>query len=143
MAVEAELKLAGLVLNQFVDDCALPRTGGLKERDLALRFEGFALNQFLFSLTVPNFNSIAMAPLGSIAGTAASFIGSYTTLLGALLGLVIGRSFNGTVIPLSLGYLGLGAACLGGILWTEKGRLSLRDRMDEGKEERALPVAAE
>ena len=46
-----------------------------------------------------------MAPLGSIAGTAASFIGSYTTLLGALLGLVIGRSFNGTVIPLSLGYL--------------------------------------
>jgi MFS transporter, DHA1 family, multidrug resistance protein len=103
----------------------------------------FALNQFLFSLTVPNFNSIAMAPLGSIAGTAASFIGSYTTLLGALLGLVIGRSFNGTVIPLSLGYLGLGAACLGVILWTEKGRLSLRDRVDEGKEERALPVAAE
>jgi DHA1 family bicyclomycin/chloramphenicol resistance-like MFS transporter len=103
----------------------------------------FALNQFLFSLTVPNFNSIAMAPLGSIAGTAASFIGSYTTLLGALLGLVIGRSFNGTVIPLSLGYLGLGAACLGVILWTEKGRLSLRDRMDKGKEERALPVAAE
>jgi MFS transporter, DHA1 family, multidrug resistance protein len=103
----------------------------------------FALNQFLFSLTVPNFNSIVMAPLGSIAGTAASFIGSYTTLLGALLGLVIGRSFNGTVIPLSLGYLGLGAACLGVILWTEKGRLSLRDRVDEGKEERALPVAAE
>jgi DHA1 family bicyclomycin/chloramphenicol resistance-like MFS transporter len=103
----------------------------------------FALNQFLFSLTVPNFNSIAMAPLGSIAGTAASFIGSYTTLLGALLGLVIGRSFNGTVIPLSLGYLGLGAACLGVILWTEKGRLSLRDQVDEGKEERALPVAAE
>jgi DHA1 family bicyclomycin/chloramphenicol resistance-like MFS transporter len=103
----------------------------------------FALNQFLFSLTVPNFNSIAMAPLGSIAGTAASFIGSYTTLLGALLGLVIGRSFNGTVIPLSLGYLGLGAACLGVILWTEKGRLSLRDRLDEGTEERALPAAAE
>jgi MFS transporter, DHA1 family, multidrug resistance protein len=103
----------------------------------------FALNQFLFSLTVPNFNSIAMAPLGSIAGTAASFIGSYTTLLGALLGLVIGRSFNGTVLPLSLGYLGLGAACLGVILWTEKGRLSLRDRLDEGTEERALPATAE
>ena len=90
VAVEAELKLAGLVLNQFVDDCALPRTGGLKERDLALRFEGFALNQFLFSLTVPNFNSIAMAPLGSIAGTAASFIGSYTTLLGACWDLSLG-----------------------------------------------------
>ena len=103
----------------------------------------FALNQFLFSLTVPNFNSIAMAPLGSIAGTASSFIGSYTTLLGALLGLVIGRSFNGTVIPLSVGYLGLGAACLGIVLWTEKGRLSLRNRPEEGAGDRALPVAAE
>jgi DHA1 family bicyclomycin/chloramphenicol resistance-like MFS transporter len=103
----------------------------------------FALNQFLFSLTVPNFNSIAMAPLGSIAGTASSFIGSYTTLLGALLGLVIGRSFNGTVIPLSVGYLGLGVACLGIVLWTEKGRLSLRNLPEEGAGDRALPVAAE
>jgi DHA1 family bicyclomycin/chloramphenicol resistance-like MFS transporter len=84
-----------------------------------------------------------MAPLGSIAGTAASFIGSYTTLLGALLGLVIGRFFNGTVIPLSVGYLGLGAACLGVILWTEKGRLSIRDLSDEATGERAVPVAAE
>jgi MFS transporter, DHA1 family, multidrug resistance protein len=102
-----------------------------------------AVNQFLFSLTVPNFNSMAMAPLGAIAGTASSFIGSYTTLIGALLGLVIGRSFNGTVIPLSAGYLGLGAACLGIVLWTEKGRLSLRSRSEERAEDRALPVAAE
>jgi MFS transporter, DHA1 family, multidrug resistance protein len=78
-----------------------------------------------------------------LAGTASSFIGSYTTLLGALLGLVIGRSSNGTVIPLSVGYLGLGAACLGIVLWTEKGRLSLRDRRQEGAGDRALPVAAE
>jgi DHA1 family bicyclomycin/chloramphenicol resistance-like MFS transporter len=83
-----------------------------------------------------------MAPLGSSAGTASSFIGSYTTLLGALLRLVIGRSFNGTVIPLSVGYLGLGAACLGIILWTEIGCLSLRNRTEEGTG-RALPVAAE
>ena len=32
---------------------------------------------FLFSLTVPNFNAMAMEPLGAIAGTASSFIGSY------------------------------------------------------------------
>lgn len=86
----------------------------------------FAINQFLFSLTMPNFNAIAMEPLGAIAGTASSFIGSYTTLMGALLGLVIGRSFNGTVIPLSIGYFCLGAACLLIVLWIERGRLSLR-----------------
>jgi len=85
----------------------------------------FAINQFLFSLTMPNFNAMAMEPLGSIAGTASSFIGAYTTFTGALLGLVIGRSFNGTVTPLSMGYLCLGAACLLIVLWTERGRLSV------------------
>jgi len=103
----------------------------------------FAVNQFLFSLTVPNFNSMAMAPQGAIAGTASSFIGSYTTLLGALLGLVIGRLFNGTVIPLSVGYLALGAACLAVVLWTERGRLSLRSPPEERAGDRALPAAAE
>jgi DHA1 family bicyclomycin/chloramphenicol resistance-like MFS transporter len=83
-----------------------------------------------------------MAPLAAIAGTASSFIGAYTTLIGALFGLVIGRSFNGTVIPLSIGYLGLGAACLLIVLWTEKGRLSLRSQAERGAEQ-ALPVAAE
>jgi MFS transporter, DHA1 family, multidrug resistance protein len=103
----------------------------------------FALNQFLYSLTVPNFNSIAMGPLAAIAGTASSFIGAYTTLLGALLGLVIGRSFNGTVIPLSIGYLGLGAACLLIVLWAEKGRLSLRSQAEKEGAEQALSVGAE
>ncbi|WP_244610699.1 multidrug effflux MFS transporter [Microvirga pakistanensis] len=103
----------------------------------------FAINQFLFSLTMPNFNAMAMEPLGSIAGTASSFIGSYTTLVGAVLGFVIGRSFNGTVIPLSLGYLCLGAACLLVVLWTERGRLSIRGQTETRPEERLLKSAAE
>ena len=103
----------------------------------------FAVNQFLFSLTMPNFNAMAMEPLGSIAGTASSFIGSYTTLVGALLGLVIGRAFNGTVIPLSIGYLCLGLACLLVVLWTERGRLSLRGVPEPRAEEQPLNSAAE
>jgi DHA1 family bicyclomycin/chloramphenicol resistance-like MFS transporter len=103
----------------------------------------FAFNQFLYSLTVPNFNSIAMTPLATVAGTASSFIGAYTTLVGALLGLVIGRSFNGTVIPLGIGYLCLGAACLVVVLWTEKGRLSLRSEPKQEGTEQVQPVAAE
>lgn len=82
-----------------------------------------ALNMLLFNLTVPNFNALAMEPLGAVAGTAASLIGSYTTMTGAFCGFVIGRAFNGTVIPLAAGFFALGLLCLLVVLWTERGRL--------------------
>ncbi|MFG1347341.1 multidrug effflux MFS transporter [Xanthobacter autotrophicus DSM 431] len=82
-----------------------------------------AAAQFLFALTVPNFNSMAMEPLGAVAGTASSFIGGFTTLMAAVLGFLVGRAFNGTVLPLSMGYLVLGAIALVFVLWAEKGRL--------------------
>ncbi|MFS8039153.1 multidrug effflux MFS transporter [Xanthobacter sp. AM11] len=82
-----------------------------------------AAAQFLFALTVPNFNSMAMEPLGAVAGTASSFIGGFTTLLASVLAFFVGRAFDGTVMPLSLGYLVLGAAALACAFWAEKGRL--------------------
>ncbi|MFG1394301.1 multidrug effflux MFS transporter [Xanthobacter agilis] len=82
-----------------------------------------ALGQFLFALTVPNFNSMAMEPLGSVAGTASSFIGCYTTLTAAVLGLFAGRAFDGTVLPLSLTYLVLCVLALVATLWAEHWRL--------------------
>ena len=57
------------------------------------------------------------------AGTASSVIGVYTSLSGALLGLLLGQAFNGTVIPLGVGYLVLGILVLLVVLWTERGRL--------------------
>lgn len=82
-----------------------------------------ACGQFLFALTVPNFNSIAMEPLGSVAGTASSFIGCYTTLMAALLALLAGRAFDGTVLPLSLTYLALSILALVATLWAEHWKL--------------------
>lgn len=82
-----------------------------------------AANNFLFSLTLPNFNAMSMEPLGAIAGTASSLIGFYTTLGGALLGLAVGQSFDGTVTPLVTGFLVLSATTLAVVFWTEKGRL--------------------
>lgn len=82
-----------------------------------------AAAQFLFALCASNFNSIAMEPLGAVAGTAASFIGAFTTLMAALLALAIGRAFDGTVLPLTLGYFGLGALTVLCVLWAEKWRL--------------------
>ncbi|MBM0207540.1 MFS transporter, partial [Micromonospora sp. STR1s_5] len=85
-----------------------------------------ALSQFVTSLTMPNFNALAMEPLGRIAGTASSLIGFYTTFLGALCGAFVGQHYNGTVIPLALGYAGLSAAVVLIVLVTERGRCSSR-----------------
>jgi DHA1 family bicyclomycin/chloramphenicol resistance-like MFS transporter len=82
-----------------------------------------ASNQFLASLTLSNFNAMAMEPLGAVAGTASSFTGFYTTLIGALLGLLVGQAFDGTVLPLGIGYVCFSVLTVLVVLWTEKGRL--------------------
>ena len=80
-------------------------------------------NQFLMSFAMPNFNALALQPLGAIAGTASSFLGLYTTLLGAFCGWLIGSAFDGTTLPVSVGYAALGALSLAVVAWTERGRL--------------------
>ena len=65
---------------------------------LALFGPLLAASLFLMSLMMVNFNAMAMEPLGAIAGTASSVIGVYTSLAGALLGLLVGQAFDGTVI---------------------------------------------
>lgn len=90
---------------------------------LALFVALLAASQFLTSLAFPNFNAMAMEPLGSVAGTASSVLGFYTTILGALAGLLIGRAFDGTVLPLALGFMGLAVLALASVLFAERGRL--------------------
>jgi DHA1 family bicyclomycin/chloramphenicol resistance-like MFS transporter len=78
---------------------------------------------FCFGLVGPNFGAMAMEPLGHIAGTASAVQGFFTTICGALLGFLIGQSFDGTVVPLTLGFLFCGVAALLIVLITERGRL--------------------
>lgn len=85
-----------------------------------------ALALFCFGLLMPNFNAIAMEPMGRIAGTASSFVGCVTTALAAAIGLVIGQSYDGTVVPLVAGFAGCGLAGLAIVLLTERGRLFLQ-----------------
>ncbi|MBO6805655.1 multidrug effflux MFS transporter [Thalassospira sp.] len=77
---------------------------------------------FCFSLTMPNFNSLAMEPVGAIAGTASSMIGVYSTLIGVIAGGIIGQQFNGTVIPLLAGYFVLGLIAIVIVGITERGK---------------------
>lgn len=78
---------------------------------------------FCFGLLAPNFGAIAMDPLGHVAGTASSVQGFVTTVGGALLGFWIGQHFDGTVIPLTLGFSLCGLIALVFVLVAEKGRL--------------------
>jgi MFS transporter, DHA1 family, multidrug resistance protein len=78
------------------------------------------------ALLIPNFNTIAMNPMGAIAGTAASVIGATQIAVGALLGAALDRTFDGSIVPLSLGFLGYGVLAFGLVLWAERGRLFQR-----------------
>lgn len=78
---------------------------------------------FCFGLIGPNFGAMAMEPLGHVAGTASSVQGFVTTVIGALLGFYIGQHFNGTVVPLTLGFALCGIAALVVVLIVERGRL--------------------
>ncbi|MDN3720308.1 hypothetical protein QW131_16535 [Roseibium salinum] len=76
-----------------------------------------------FGFMGANFNAMAMEPLGAIAGTASSVIGTISTLGGAILGYVMGQFFDGTTQPLGLAYTVYGLCAIGCILFAEGGRM--------------------
>lgn len=78
---------------------------------------------FCFGLVASNFGAMAMEPLGHIAGTGSSVQGFFTTVGGALIGSLIGQLFDGTTVPLTIGFVACGLVSLALVLWTEKGRL--------------------
>ena len=77
---------------------------------------------FCLGILFGNFNALAMEPLGHVAGVAASVIGSLTTFISLLLGTLIGRSYDGTVLPLVGGFAILGLAAAALMRWAERGR---------------------
>ncbi len=76
-----------------------------------------------FSLTAGNFGAMAMENMGSVAGMASSLQGSMGILLGIIFGTLIGRSFDGTTVPLYMGYFIAGLVALIIVFITEGGRL--------------------
>ncbi len=78
---------------------------------------------FMFGMIANNFNSLAMEPLGQVAGTASSVFGFLQTVLGAFMGAGIGQLYNGTTTPIAAGFVVLGLLALGMVLIAEKGKL--------------------
>ena len=65
----------------------------------------------------PTCNSLAMAPMGEIAGTASAVIGAVSLAVAALLSSITNNLIDGSVTPLSLGYLCYGVLAWACILW--------------------------
>ena len=78
---------------------------------------------FTFGLCGSNMISLALEPLGRVAGTAASVFGFLQSTGSGLLGTHIGQQYDGTVLPISLAFLGIGVTMLGFSLLAENGRL--------------------
>jgi MFS transporter, DHA1 family, multidrug resistance protein len=78
---------------------------------------------FCFGLMAGNFGTLAMEPMGHIAGSAAAAQGFITMVVGAFVGSAIGRAFDGTVVLLAVGTLVCGLATLAVVALAERGRL--------------------
>jgi MFS transporter, DHA1 family, multidrug resistance protein len=102
---------------------------------LAAKFVPQSLPLFLGLLTAnmsmlgfmgSNFGSIAMQPFGAMAGAASSFQNFVRVIIAAAIGASIGQSFNGSAVPMALGYLGCGICALAMVSWGERGKLFTR-----------------
>lgn len=86
-----------------------------------------ALSMTCIGLCGSNFGSMAMEPVGHIAGTASSVQGFVTSIGAVLVGFAIGQSYSGTTMPLAFGYLCIGVSVLA-LVYCIEGRL-FRPRM--------------
>lgn len=69
---------------------------------LFMLFLGFLL--FCVGMVFGNMSSVAMEPLGKLAGIGAAVVGSVSTLISFALGAWIGSYYNGSVFPLVLSF---------------------------------------
>jgi DHA1 family bicyclomycin/chloramphenicol resistance-like MFS transporter len=77
-------------------------------------FAGILVPLFVFiachGFVMPNTTALAMAPHGSVAGSASALLGTLQFVLGATAGTLVGVLGNGTAVPLAAVIAGCGAA---------------------------------
>jgi DHA1 family bicyclomycin/chloramphenicol resistance-like MFS transporter len=73
-----------------------------------------------YGLIIPNLNTLAMEPMAAVAGTAAAITGTIGATGGALLGFTLDQTFDGTVLPLSIGLLAYGLIGFGFSAWAKR-----------------------
>ena len=84
----------------------------------------FLLGSFFCSgLLFGNFNSIAMEPMGHIAGMAAAISGFVSSLMGVIFGGFAGRLYDGTLYPITIAFVIFGVLMWLSSEWAERSRL--------------------
>ncbi len=76
-----------------------------------------------FPLVGGNFQAMSMERMGSVAGTASSIQGFIINLISTFGGVLIGRSFDGSTVPLYVGITILGLIAIVIVFVTEHGQL--------------------
>jgi len=76
-----------------------------------------ALLLFANAILTPNLNTLAMDPMGEMAGTASALIGTAQIGGGALIGTLIDRAYDGSVTPLAIAFLVVGLLSWPAIRW--------------------------
>lgn len=79
-----------------------------------------------FSFAGANFSAISLEPFSRGAGLASAIQACLTTILSALLGGIVGSYFDGTTLPMTLGFTAFGSAAFFFIAWAERWRLFRR-----------------
>ncbi len=74
----------------------------------------------VYALLLPNLNSAALIPMGSVAGTASAVIGMVSILGGSLIGSFIDRAFNGTITPFAVSAAITGIVAFGFFVWADR-----------------------
>lgn len=82
-----------------------------------------ALSMTCIGLCGANFGAMAMQPVGHIAGTASSIQGFVTSIGAVAVGSAIGQAYDGSTMPLAIGYLLIGLGGLLIVLVVEAGQL--------------------
>lgn len=76
-----------------------------------------ALCFFGVGLCIGNINALAMEPLGQIAGLGAAVVGFSSSFVAILVGIPLGRAYDGTQLPLIAGFAILGVIGLSLVHW--------------------------
>jgi DHA1 family bicyclomycin/chloramphenicol resistance-like MFS transporter len=95
----------------------------------------------LHGLLIPNFNTIAMLPMGHIAGTASAVIGTVSLTGAALIGSVIDRQISSTVGPLVTSFAIFSGFAFLFVFWAERGKLFTETIATQPAPEPAAPGA--
>jgi DHA1 family bicyclomycin/chloramphenicol resistance-like MFS transporter len=86
----------------------------------------FAPSFFCMGILFGNLSAIAMEPLKHMAGIGAAIIGSLSNFISSSSGALVGRCYDGSMLPLASGFVILGSLTAIAMRWAENPHKRIR-----------------